>query len=434
MSSSAPPHSAAALEAALRHVLGEALTTEGAAFAVEGLTPQFVAAPASSEELAAVLQVAAALEAAVIPWGGGQHMALGNMPARYDVALRTSALDRVLEYEPTDMTITVEAGITFKRLQAVLREHGQFLPIDAPPEATVGGALAVGVSGPSRHAYGLPRDWLIGCRVAHVDGSVAKGGGRVVKNVAGYDMPKLAAGSLGTLGVTIEATLKVAPLPAAQEAFLAAHESLEDAAQAVFDADERGLALRTVALLDGDSSAAWLPDGPCIAAYWLAGPSSAVERTARELGARAVGETRRLEGDASERWRAELSSRRTPARGASLRAMLLPSHVAEFMLHVRQLASAGRLAVTSVAYPTTGLVLLTADVAPVEGFVELTRSARRWAEEAGGSLVVEAAPPEVKRAIDVWGEPGSSFDLMKQLKQQFDPSGTLNPGRYVGGI
>ncbi|MGB2694803.1 MAG: FAD-binding oxidoreductase, partial [Dehalococcoidia bacterium] len=265
--------------------MGEALITEGAAFAVEGLTPQFVATPASSEELAAVLQVAAALEAAVIPWGGGQHMVLGNTPARYDVALRTSSLDRVLEYEPTDMTITIEAGITFKHLQAVLREHSQFLPIDAPPEATVGGALAVGISGPSRHAYGLPRDWLIGCRVAHVDGSVSKGGGRVVKNVAGYDMPKLAVGSLGTLGVTIEATFKVAPLPVTQETLVAAFPSFESASSAVMSVQERDLALRAIVLADTLEQGS--PEA--LAGFWLAGSDAAVDRTRQELNAAVQG-------------------------------------------------------------------------------------------------------------------------------------------------
>jgi glycolate oxidase FAD binding subunit len=133
-------------------------------------------------------------------------MPLGNIPARYDIALRTTKLDRVIEYEPADMTVAVEAGMTMGQLQSLLAGRGQFLPIDAPADATVGGVLAAGVSGPSRHAYGLPRDWLIGCRIVLADGTIVKGGGRVVKNVAGYDIQKLVAGSLGTLGVIAEAT------------------------------------------------------------------------------------------------------------------------------------------------------------------------------------------------------------------------------------
>ncbi|MCH7718287.1 MAG: FAD-dependent oxidoreductase, partial [Chloroflexi bacterium] len=170
MSTNAPPGAIADLEPALREIVGDVLTPGDAAYAVDGLTPRFVATPASVEELAAVLAAADARSAAVFPWGGGRHMTLGNLPAKYDVALRTVKLDRVLEYEPTDLVVTVEAGITLGRLQALLAEHGQFLPIEAPDDATAGGVLAAGVSGPSRHAYGLPRHWLLGRPKAHAAG------------------------------------------------------------------------------------------------------------------------------------------------------------------------------------------------------------------------------------------------------------------------
>lgn len=438
MSSKALPASAVDLEPALREVLGDALTPGDAAYAVDGRVPAFVATPHSGEELAAALAVASGVGAAVIPWGGGQHMALGNVPAHYDVALRTVKLDHVIEYEPADLTVTVEAGITFEALQAVLREHGQFLPIDALPNATIGGALAAGVSGPSRHAYGLPRDWLIGCRVAHADGSVSKGGGRVVKNVAGYDLPKLAVGSLGTLGVIVEATFKVAPLPAVQETLLMPHSFVEDAARAIIAADERGLALRAVALVDAGAAlagAAGLSEGGCLAAYWLAGTEEAVARTTRELGELANGEAQRLGGDASERWWARLTGRASvQATSVSLRVMLLPSSVAEFMAHVRDLGRNAGRAVRSIAFPTTGLVLSYMGEATAEQLSEFVRAARRQARDADGSLIVDAAPPEVKRAVDVWGDPGTSVELMRRLKQQFDPGGTLNPGRFLGGI
>ena len=248
--------------------------TPAASHAVDGLAPGCAVEPLTVEELCAALRDASERGAAVIPWGAGRHMSLGNVPTRYDVALRTTKLDRVIEYEPADMTVAVEAGITMGRLQSLLAERGQFLPIDAPADATVGGVLSAGVSGPSRHAYGLPRDWLLGCRMALADGTAIKGGGRVVKNVAGYDMPKLFVGSLGTLGVIVEATFKVAPLPVAQETLLANFPSLEAAADAARAADERSLALRAVALRQAE--------GENLAAFWLAGPHAAVERTRRE--------------------------------------------------------------------------------------------------------------------------------------------------------
>ena len=427
--SSVSPSALVDLEPALREIRGDALTAGEDAYAVDGLTPRFVAVPASVEQVAATLAAASERAAAVIPWGGGRHMALGNVPARYDIALRTTRLDRLLEYEPADLTVTVEAGVTMGRLQALLAEHGQFLPIDSPADATVGGVLAAGVSGPSRHAYGLPRDWLLGCRVAHADGSVAKGGGRVVKNVAGYDLPKLSVGSLGTLGVVVEVSIKVAPLPALQETFLASYPSLEAAAEIAFAADERGLALRALALRRDDQDEA-------LAACWLAGPRAAVERTARELTALAGdAETRRLEGAESERWWDELDQAgATPEGAVTLRASLPPSSVIAFMQHLDALGREAGPTIMTLAYPTTGLVLAQLSDAPVEQLMSAIEEARRQAAKAGGSLVVVAAPVAVKERIDVWGHAGSALPLMRCLKEQFDPQGTLNPGRFVGGL
>jgi glycolate oxidase FAD binding subunit len=348
-------------------------------------------------------------------------MALGNVPRRYDLALRTAKLDRVVEYEPADLTVTVEAGMTAGRLETLLGEHGQFLPIDAPLEATAGGALAAGLSGPSSHAYGLPRDWLIGCRVAHADGTISKGGGRVVKNVAGYDLPKLAVGALGTLGVIVEATFKVAPLPARQETLLFDCASVEEASTLTFAADERGLALRAVALLPQAQEGA-------TTAFWLAGPLSAVERTARELRELAGADARRLEAGEADRWWDALGA---TGGGVTLRASLTPSAVLAFMQRLRD--AAPETQVHCLAYPTTGIVLAALQAEP-DRAVAAIEAARRAAAEAGGTLVVTSAPLDVKRRIDVWDDPGSALPLKRRFKEQFDPHGTLNPGRFVGGL
>lgn len=422
----------ASLEQALRDALDAGVSAGDASYAVDGIVPPWIATPSSVDQLVAVLAVANEHGAAVIPWGGGWHMSLGNIPARCDLALRTSALDRVIEHEPADLTITVAAGITIGRLQSLLAEHGQFLPIDTPPEATIGGVLASGVSGPSRHAYGIPRDWLIGCRVAHADGSVSKGGGRVVKNVAGYDMPKLAVGSLGTLGVIVEATLKVAPLPAAQETLVVRCESVAAVADLIGAADDRGLALRAVAIVDGAK-----------AAFWLAGPGAAVERTARELRDLSRGsETERFEGDRSSAWWAQLVDAYAPDGGIAIKVSLPPSAVAGYIERLTALAVEASLPLKTHAYVTTGLVLAYAGPAAVDALVRVIEQARALSVTSGGALVVTSAPVEVKQRIDVWGDPStgseqapsSALPLMRRLKEQFDPRGTLNPGRYVGGL
>lgn len=402
---------ASALETGLRAIAN--VSSVGEAQAVDGMVPRLAVAPDSVEALASALAVANEHGAAIVPWGGGQHMGLGNVPARYDIALRTSALDRVVEYEPADLTITVEAGMTMGALQATLAQHGQFLPIDAPLDATVGGVLAANVSGPSRHAYGLPRDWLIGCRVAHVDGSISKGGGRVVKNVAGYDMPKLYVGSIGTLGVIVEATFKLAPLPPAQETLVVQCDAIDAAAELVLAADDRGLALRAVATID------------TTAAFWLSGAGAAVERTARELRDLSQGsQTRQLEGDASqEYWRSLAACARD---GCELNASLPPSNVTHYLHDID--------AEESVAYITTGLIVSTFRDENPDMLARAIENARRVSTELGGSLVVASASIAVKERIDVWGNAGSALSLMQRLKQEFDPKATLNPGRFLRGV
>jgi glycolate oxidase FAD binding subunit len=366
--------------------------------------------------LAFALRDANEHSAAVIPWGGGRHMALGNVPGRYDIALRTTKLDRVIEYEPADMTVTVEAGITMAKLQTTLAENGQFLPINAPSDATIGGVLAAGVSGPSRHAYGLPRDWLIGCRVALADGTLVKGGGRVVKNVAGYDMPKLAVGSIGTLGVIVEATFKLTPVPVVEETLIATWPSLDAALSSIFAADERSLSLRAVAVGS---------DGT--AAFWLAGLPAAVERTRHELAELTHGASSRwLQGEQSDQWWA--SAHQVDAPALSLRILVLPSHVADVL---RRIAASD---IHAVAYPTTGLVVVSTAETDIDRLTDIISEARAFAESAGGSLIVTSAPVEVKDRVDVWGDAGSALPVMRRLKEQFDPRRTLNPGRFVGGL
>lgn len=441
MSTNAPPDTDTA-ESALRPILGDGLAGGEAEFAVDGLTPRYVATPSSVDELTAALAAANEAGVAVIPWGGGCHMALGNVPSRYDVALRTTKLDGVIEYEAADLTVTVEAGMTFEQLGAILAEHGQFLPIDAPGQATIGGALAAAAGGPSQHAYGLARDWLLGCRIAQADGVLVRGGGRVVKNVAGYDLPRLIVGSLGTLGVIVEATFKLTPLPATEETLLAVHPSLGATADAILAADERGLALTAAALIDAPAAAELntgidVDPGAGIAAYRIAGGAAAVERTRKDLAALSVdNETLLLDGDRTASFWRQLAAplRRRPndnAGGVELKASLPPAAVRGFIATLADGDAGAGMSV--IAYPTVGVVRVTLADAETDEMASIVERLRAHAIAAGGSLVVTRAPVELKRRIDVWGEV-DALALMRNLKQQFDPASTLNPGRFVGGI
>jgi len=440
------------LLASIRSIVGEdgAWEEDLAAYLVDGKAPGAAVFPRTAEELAAVLAAAGEAGAAVIPWGSGAHIGSGNIPRAYDLALSTARLDRVLEHEPADLTVTVEAGIPLSKLQARLAEHGQFLPLDPPgsPDATVGGVLAANVSGPSRHAHGTARDLLLGCRVAHPDGTLSRGGSRVVKNVAGYDMPKLYVGSLGTLGVIVEATFRAAPLPAVQATLVAVFPAGAPAAEAGSAAADLGLSLQALELMDPAFTAALLdglglslPEGAWGLAAWTAGSESAVRRSMRELEALCRGATAqsRLQGDSSESlWERLRGLMQPEAAELATKASVLSSDVPRLMDSLRDLAQGSAIPISSVAHLGVGVVYSRWRPAEgpsgVEAGIRVHSQAEAAARDLGGSLVVEQAPPALKEHIDVWGSPRVDFELIRRIKEQFDPRGTLSPGRFVGRL
>jgi glycolate oxidase FAD binding subunit len=414
---------------------------------VDGLRPAAVALPESVEEASAVLAAACEQRAAVVPWGSGTAMALGNLPRTYDLALVTRSLGQILEYEPADLTLTVQAGITMAALADELRRHGQFLPLDAPEKATLGGVLATGAFGPWRHAYGPARDWVLGVRVVHADGRVTKAGGRVVKNVAGYDMTKLYLGSLGTLGVIVEASLKVTPLPAAAETWAAACPSSGEAVRLALDADSRGLRLAALTVAgplgpDGPLAATRLDSRGYAVLAQAVGTRAAVERSLRDLDALAVdhgltGGGARL-GGADEVWQAVRAlARPTLADDVLLvRALLSPRRVSPWLERTAALAAKTGLAPALAAHAGTGCVFTRWQGSGLGGDRGrgLLAALSESAVTLGGAAVADGCAVELKHHVDVWGRARADFTLMRRLKEQFDPHGTLNPGRFLGRL
>src|SRR6516162_606067 len=198
-----------------------------AAAAIDGLIPKWIVRPTSVDQLGPMLALAGEARLAVVPRGGGNALELGNPPARLDVVLDLVGLDRVIEYNPDDLTITVQAGITAGALAARLAAHRQWLALDPPGSAarTVGGIAATNASGPLRGRYGTMRDLLLGVRFVQADGVLTWGGSKVVKSVSGYDVPKLMVGALGTLGVLAELTLRLHPTPPTERTWLVPVES-----------------------------------------------------------------------------------------------------------------------------------------------------------------------------------------------------------------
>ena len=413
-------------------------------FAIDGREPQEVACPESVEQVAEVLRLAYERRLAVVPVGYGAFLHLGGSPRRYDLALSVQRLDRIVDYQPADLTVTVEAGMTLARLQEVLGEHGQWLPIDPPlPEqATMGGLIAANLSGPARLSQGTSRDFLIGLKAVQADGTVVKGGGRVVKNVAGYDLPKLYCGSFGTLGVIVEATFKVHPRPEAQTVISLLFSSAEQAME---------LALR---LLGSELQPFFLEltnfrplqgkEGSAPAYHLFIGFAGIVEEVAYQrahLGeVIGDGEATIEEWDVGRAQALRDTLRDFPVAGAAAlrcKASLLPTQVAPFCKDVEEEASLRGFPVQLQAHAGNGIVysrFLRPEGVPLEKLLSLVDWLRILAKKLDGYMVVEAIAPVLRGRVDVWGHVGGAFPLMKRLKETLDPRGILNPGRFVGGI
>ncbi|MGA5758280.1 FAD-binding oxidoreductase [Nonomuraea bangladeshensis] len=372
--------------------------------AVGGVLPRWVALPESVDEVAAVLRACAERDLAVVPAGGGTKLHWGAPPERCDVRLGLSRLDKILEHAAGDLVVRAQAGVTMGALAAALADEGQELAVDAPEDATVGGTLATGAAGPRAFRYGTPRDLLIGVTVVLADGTVARSGGKVVKNVAGYDLGKLFTGSYGTLGVIAEATFRLHPLPAARRWVRAE----------VGAADLPGIAA-ALAASQAEPSAAEVdrPEPGARPVLAVLAEGAAAESRAAAL--------RELVGGG------EISDAPPPWWGLVPRdeTLVEARFPATGLAAVLEAAERAGLALRGSVL--SGRVLL-APAAPVEA--EVLAGLRRRVEAAGGRVNVLAAP---HAGLDRWGQV-SALPLMRRVKERFDPGRRMSPGRFVGGI
>lgn len=390
--------------------------------------------------------LAAAMGVAVFPWGGGTAAAVGTPSARPGLVLGLSRLARLIEHEPGDLTATVEAGITVEALQAALRGRGQWLSLDPPDaaRATVGGVIAANASGPRRHLYGTARDLLIGVTIVTAEGAVVRGGGKVVKNVAGYDLPKLFIGSFGTLGVIVEATFKLRPLPDEERLTAVSFEHLKDAgvaARAVLSSD---LIPHALDLLDGETLRALGLGANGAGAALVVGfdglPDQVEWQCAelRRLTAPLGGQSPRLLPP--EMWpRLAVGARAAfDSPAAVMKLAVLPAQVAEV---VEQGAAAARARGLGTAWSAhAGVGVVSAVLAPAGelfGVAPIAATLGEWrtiARANGGHAALEWAPLAVKVQVPVWDDAGAAGRLMQRIKAQLDPHNLLNPGRFVAGI
>lgn len=432
MSTAAAKWSAEALGTALDGLVGGRVRAADEADAVAGMQPAVVIEPASEEQVSAALAFADREGLKVLTRGGGTQLGLGNAPRGGDILLSTLGLEQVVEHTPADLTATVEAGMSLADFHGGLGRSGQWLALDPalPEGTTIGGIVATAASGPRRLRYGGVRDQIIGVRVVRADGVVAKGGGKVVKNVAGFDLPKLFTGSLGTLGVIINATFRLYPLAASScTAFLSAPEfgPLCDLAVQIIGTT---LAPSAITLVGTNET------GKAHLLVRFEGVQSAIEDQAEAVlrltsGTTIDGVVMANYGEA-EVWRTIAAGPGAPADGLRLKVSLLPTAIRPWLTLAREGATRLGLGIAWNAHAGHGLLDVGLRGAP-EAMTAFVNDLRAAALATKGSLVVIDGAPEVIASLDPWG-PSPGLDLMRRVKAEFDPRGTLNPGRFIGGL
>jgi glycolate dehydrogenase FAD-binding subunit len=405
-----------------------------AAHSVDGKTPSLICSPSTPEEVSAALRVCSDANAAVVPWGGGTSIELGNIPRAVDVVVALERMAKLVEHDDANLTATIEAGMTVEKLQKFLAEHRQFVPIDppAPSRATLGGVVAASTNGPRRIAYGGVRDLVIGMKMALATGERIKAGGKVVKNVAGYDLCKLFVGSLGTLGVVTEVTFRVAPLPESVASFVASG-ALDRCTRFSTDLLHSAL-LPAAAVLAGVGALGDRRSRSGAIVAWVEGFEESIDRhmrDLREMAGRAGLAAEVLRGGEHDRIWDEVIDFGS-SRGGVLFRLNVP--IAAIPRVIATIGRAGDFAAAPrcMADVATGTVWVRpqGDSPALDRFAALSALAR----EHRGHAIVAAAPPELKAGIDVWGEAPAGLALMREIKRRFDPGAMLNPGRFLTGL
>ena len=401
-------------------------------YAVFGQVPARVARPESADEAQEVVREAAG--AAIVPWGGGTRQELGHAPECYDIALSTERLDRITDYQPADLTVTAQAGVTVARLQETLAEHGQFLALDVarPEKQTVGGIVAARAGSLRRLAYGSVRDSLLGVTVINAQAERVKGGGKVVKNVAGYDLPKLYCGSLGTLGLIVEATFKVAPLPETTATVglpLDSDHNVEDVLDRLLASE---LAPTFLFLLSPDAARTVVPDAQD-AQYVVLGFDGNAEAVAWQVETLGAGS---WDDDKARMVRARLRDFSLDDAPMSASFHVLSSQVGAFSRMLEW--TARRAGFAAQVASDAALGLMTAHFAPAQDgadWLAFYADLKDKADRCGGSFVLERMPAELRaKDVPVWSPLLPDFALMARVKEAFDPRRTWNPGRFVGKL
>jgi glycolate oxidase FAD binding subunit len=439
---------------------------ELSAYAVDGKLPAVVVRPSSTEEIAEIIKYAAAEKLALIPSGARTKLGIGLPPARYDIALDMTRLDRILAYDPGDLTLSVEAGVPLRKVAETLAEHRQFLPLAVPyfDRATVGGTIASGVDTPLRQFYGTARDYVLGMEFVVGEGVRSKSGGNVVKNVTGYDLHKLMIGALGTLGVITRVNFKTFPMPLSSRGFVATFENLDRAIDMRNRVTQSQLTPMTFDLVS--PGAAELFSNPAAERFTKSPMPPGVlssSRWALTIGysgkdavlARFEAELRRISAESAAENVTVLADRVRAAAFAYKREFLpialdsspattivkisvLPARLKDALTAAIKAADANQLRWTAMtrSLGVTYFALLPAERndASYRQVIATTNEILTAVANLGANTTIPWCPSEWKSALKVWGPERSDLAQMQKVKTVFDPLGIFSPGRFIGGI
>jgi glycolate oxidase FAD binding subunit len=391
--------------------------------------PEYLLSPQTQEDLAAVVAIASQNKWTILPCGNTTKLDWGNLVKHSELLLSTQNLNRLIEHAIADLTVTVEAGMTFANLQAILAQKGQFIALDPayPETATIGGIIATADTGSRRQRDRGVRDMLLGITFVRHDGKIAKAGGKVVKNVAGYDLMKLLTGSYGTLGIITQVTFRVYPLPAASQTVLLTGktDALNQVTKSLLSSTLTSISLDLVSSPLIEKIGIGKEMGLLVRFQSI--PESVKEQAKRLLE---MGQNLGLSGntytdtDDTNLWQ-QLKQQIWSIESSSpilCKIGMLPSEAVNTLNQLQQ--------ETVLIHGGVGLGVLRLETSTPEKLLEI----RRWCEAKGGFLTILKAPIELKEKIEVWGYNGNSLDLMRRLKQQFDPQNLLSPCRFIGKI
>ncbi|HEY3787763.1 MAG TPA: FAD-binding oxidoreductase [Urbifossiella sp.] len=389
---------------------------------IDDFGPLPVRRPESVAEVCVSVQEAAAGGQSIYPVGGRTILDVGLPPIKPGFALDTTALNQVIDYPARDMTITVQAGITMAKLRETLAAEGQWLPVDVPdPErATLGGAVALNISGPRRFGYGTLRDYVIGISFVTDEGNEVKAGGRVVKNVAGYDLMKLQVGAVGTLGVITQLTLKVKPRP--EVSAVIRMNCLARDLEGVLDRLHASRSRPVVVDVATDRSIAGSAWAFCVGFEEKAATVEwQISTLLDEFKNAPVTNVTTERGEEARKRIDALTAATVPASPFLFKANVLPSRTAKFC------NAAAELSVPVHAHALNGIVI-------GHSPDRILKLMMGEAESCGGNLVIRRCPTPWKKDMPVWGKPGGDRDLMRRVKQTLDPNNVFNPGRLFGDL